>query len=91
MSLLFLLLFLTTPKHTYKVNSRPAVVSTTLKEATAYYIEMDGTIWTCGEGSFAMYVQPMSKKTLAFFYVSPPTMVHESVTEKYAVACLEIK
>lgn len=74
------------------VTAVPPVVVSTLKPATALYIDERGTIYACADQSFGLYVQPLgSRQQIAFLYVPPPNTVHANEKQKYVATCLKIK
>lgn len=90
---LLLAFFLPPPaNHLPTVTAMQPAVVTTLKPATSYLITKDGTILTCLDPNYGLYVSPMdTKQRIAFYYVMPPTMVKSTDKEEFIGTCLLVK
>lgn len=92
MTTLILLFAFFLPPHQATVTATPPVVTTKLTLATSFYIDEAGTIYTCADQSYALYVQPLGpKQQIAFYYVMPSQQVRSTDKQKYIATCLLVK
>jgi len=87
-----LLLLLATPPARHIVSSKPPVIVTTIKPAQAYVIEQTGSIVTCDDVNYGLYVQPVGNKgQIGFYYVMPGQIIRATDKINYIAACLLVK